>query len=103
MRISKMLLTAFLFSATTVALSAQQMRESVSPDQGTKQSVTEVKSKTAAEVRAELALWKRAGMDKFSRGHPDTFSPKYRAAYAEYTRLRSGPEYQQEVQRQSAK
>ncbi|WP_420374852.1 DUF4148 domain-containing protein [Pollutimonas sp. H1-120] len=106
MHISRMyLVTAVLFFAATATAGAQQMRESVHSDRETKQSVTEVQreSKTVAEVQADLALWKRAGMDKFSWAHPDTFSPRYRAAYAEYIRLRSGPEYQLEVQRQSAK
>ncbi|MBO9357688.1 DUF4148 domain-containing protein [Bordetella petrii] len=54
-----------------------------------------------AEVQADLAIWKRAGMDKFWRGNqtPDTFSREYRMAQAEYQRMRSGTEYQQELQR----
>ncbi len=106
MLISKMhLVTAFLLSVATTAGGAQQMPQSMHADEKIKQSVVDVygEPKTRAEVRADLALWKRAGMGKFSRGHPDTFSPKYKAAYAEYVRLRSGPEYQQEVQRQLAK
>ena len=58
-------------------------------------------SLTRAEVRADLALWKRAGLERFWRGEasPDIYSREYRVAYAEYVRLRSG-EYQAEVQRQ---
>ena len=58
-------------------------------------------SLTRAEVRAD-PLWKRAGLERFWRGEasPDIYSREYRVAYAEYVRLRSGPEYQAEVQRQ---
>lgn len=106
MPISKMhLVTAFLLSVAATTAGAQQTRQSVHTDGENKQSVADVygEPKTRAEVRADLELWKRAGMKKLYRGHPDTFSPKYKAAYAEYVRLRSGPEYQQEVQRQLAK
>lgn len=56
-----------------------------------------------AEVLADLALWKRAGVDRFWRGEatPDIYSPEYKAAFSEYVRLRSGPDYQAEVQRQN--
>ncbi|CCH08360.1 DUF4148 domain-containing protein [Achromobacter xylosoxidans] len=59
---------------------------------------------TRAEVLADLALWKRAGVDRFWRGEatPDIYSPEYKAAFSEYVRLRSGPDYQAEVQRQTA-
>lgn len=58
---------------------------------------------TRAEVLADLALWKRAGVDRFWRGEatPDIYSPEYKAAFSEYVRLRSGPDYQAEVQRQN--
>lgn len=60
-------------------------------------------SLTRAEVLADLALWKRAGVDRFWRGEatPDIYSPEYKAAFSEYVRLRSGPDYQAEVQRQN--
>ncbi|CAP44948.1 DUF4148 domain-containing protein [Bordetella petrii] len=56
-----------------------------------------------AEVQADLAIWKRAGMDKFWRGNqtPNTFSREYRMAQAEYQRMRNGTEYQQELQRRT--
>ena len=40
-------------------------------------------------------------MDRFYRGRGpiDVFSPAYRRSYAEYQRLKSGPEYQAEVER----
>ncbi len=60
-------------------------------------------SLTRAEVLADLALWKRAGVDKFWRGEatPDIYSAQYKAAFSEYVRLRSGLDYQAEVQRQT--
>lgn len=53
------------------------------------------------EVRADVAMWQRSGMDRFYRGRGpiDVFSPAYRRSYAEYQRLKSGPEYQAEVER----
>jgi len=46
-------------------------------------------------------MWQRSGMDRFYRGRGpiDVFSPSYRRSYAEYQRLKSGPEYQAEVER----
>lgn len=54
-----------------------------------------------AEVQADLAMWKRAGMDKYYRGHNTQafFTQEYRRRYAEYERLRNGPAYQQELDR----
>ena len=42
-------------------------------------------------------------MDRFWRGEatPDIYSPEYKAAFSEYVRLRTGPDYQAEVQRQT--
>jgi hypothetical protein len=47
-------------------------------------------SATRAEVLADLAMWKKAGLLKYWRGEntPDTFSREYRAAYARYLRMR---------------
>jgi hypothetical protein len=61
----------------------------------------EARSLTRAEVAADLAVWKRAGLDQFSRGDsgPDVNSPEYRAAYANYLRMRRGAEYQAELAR----
>ena len=46
-------------------------------------------------------MWKKAGMERFyaRRGNVDFFSEKYRSSYAEYRRLRDGPEYQAELER----
>jgi len=56
---------------------------------------------TRAEVRADLAVWKRAGMDKFwnKSQTPDIYSREYRTAQAEYLRMRNGPEYEEELRR----
>nr|WP_321329763.1 DUF4148 domain-containing protein [Alcaligenes faecalis] len=91
--LKKNLLAAVLLATTTMAVSAQP-HTSASGE-----------PKTRAEVRADLALWKKAGLDKFWAGEstPDTFSREYRSAYAEYVQLRSGPEYNAEVQRQSGR
>lgn len=57
--------------------------------------------KSRAEAQADLAMWKKAGMERFypRRGSVDFFSENYRASYAEYRRLRDGPEYQVELER----
>ncbi|KOF52377.1 MULTISPECIES: DUF4148 domain-containing protein [unclassified Achromobacter] len=59
---------------------------------------------TRAEVKADLAVWRRAGLDKFWRGDssPDIYSPEYRAAYADYLRRLHSDEYREELRRQSA-
>ncbi|MBB1593116.1 DUF4148 domain-containing protein [Achromobacter sp. UMC46] len=57
-------------------------------------------SKTRAEVRADLRLWTRAGLTELHRGElePDVFGLDYRTRYAEYVRMRTGPEYQQALE-----
>ncbi|WP_046060729.1 DUF4148 domain-containing protein [Paracidovorax citrulli] len=54
-----------------------------------------------AEVVADANLWRRAGLDKFQMGERSLASdPVYQERFAEYQRLRSGPEYVAEVRRQ---
>lgn len=62
-------------------------------------------SKTRAEVRADLSLWKRSGMADLYRGsqEPDVFSLKYRQRYAEYVRMRTGVEYRQQLEVENGK
>ncbi|GAB2817249.1 hypothetical protein GCM10027276_18060 [Comamonas piscis] len=51
-----------------------------------------------AEVLADLALWRRAGVERYAKllsYGPDT--EEYRSAYQEYVRLRNSEEFQQEV------
>ena len=62
---------------------------------------TERSGLSRIEVRADVAMWQRSGMDHFYRGRGpiDVFSPAYRRSYAEYQRLKNGPEYQAEVER----
>ncbi|MFT0546186.1 DUF4148 domain-containing protein [Allopusillimonas ginsengisoli] len=106
MRISRMHLVAGFLLYGTVTAAGAQMHQPVQATQESNHSIADDygEPKTRSEVRADLELWKRAGLDEFWRGEstPDTFSPRYKAAYAEYVRLLSGPEYQQEVERQSA-
>ncbi|MFW7342368.1 DUF4148 domain-containing protein [Pollutimonas sp. H1-120] len=96
---------ALLLSAAAMTANAQLQSTPSTGTQVARAGVADVygEPKTRAEVRADLELWKQAGLDEFSSGEatPDTFSREYKAAYAEYIRLRSGPEYQQEVERQS--
>jgi len=49
---------------------------------------------TRAEVLEDLAMWKKAGLLDLWKGEntPDTFSREYRAAYAEYLRMRHDAE-----------
>ena len=47
-----------------------------------------------AEVRADLAVWNAAGMDKYSvEDGVDYYSAKYKQDYATYTALRSSPQF----------
>ncbi|CAM4223319.1 DUF4148 domain-containing protein [Bordetella muralis] len=61
---------------------------------------------TRAEVQADLAAWKRAGMERLQKRaevDPGVYATTdYRAHYAEYVRLRSGPDFAAEVANQQA-
>lgn len=53
-----------------------------------------------AEVKADLALWTRAGLNQYAtRDSVDTSSPDFRQRAAAYERLRNSPAYLAEVQR----
>ncbi|MOA14990.1 hypothetical protein D3C78_1351260 [compost metagenome] len=52
-----------------------------------------------AEVLADLALWNRAGMNVYTMGEYSSFDPGYEMHMAQYQKLRSGPEYQEELRR----
>ncbi|MPT54307.1 MULTISPECIES: hypothetical protein [Delftia] len=61
----------------------------------------EVNSTSRAEVMADLALWRRAGVDRYevlstSYGME---SEAYRLAHQEYLRLRNGEEFQEELKK----
>ena len=88
-----------------LAAGATSLAQAQTPAQAQPAASYHGQSLTRAEVRADLALWKRAGLERFWRGEasPDIYSREYRVAYAEYVRLRSGPEYQAEVQRQGGR
>lgn len=54
-----------------------------------------------AEVLADLALWRRAGLDRYevlATSH-GLETPAYRAAYREYQRLRNSEQFQIEVRK----
>lgn len=71
------------------------------PSQGYDNAIARPESR--AEVEADLALWKRAGLDKLEQGEsgPDIYSAEYREAYANYLHMRRGPEYAAEVAHQA--
>ncbi|WP_159914784.1 hypothetical protein [Pantoea sp. 18069] len=54
-----------------------------------------------AEVVADLALWRRAGLDRSEPLHSSYSlqSSEYGAAHQEYLRLRASDEFQREVQK----
>lgn len=55
---------------------------------------------TRAEVRADLAMWQRAGLPELvDTERYDLLSPDVQRRLAEYTRLRRGPEYLAELRR----
>lgn len=57
-------------------------------------------SLSRAEVIADLALWRRAGVDRYAKllsYGPET--EEYRSVYQEYLRLRNSEEFQKEVQK----
>lgn len=57
-------------------------------------------ARSRAEVLADLALWERAGLQHYSEADAGPQDAQYQQRLAQYQRLRSGPEYQAEVQRQ---
>lgn len=89
---SVQIFTISLLLASSLSVSAQS-QEPISHNRNAPLS--------RAEVRADLAVWQRAGLDRYeirSRYFPYE-SEEYRAAYQEYLRLRSGEEFQVEIQK----
>ncbi|MDH5857981.1 DUF4148 domain-containing protein [Lampropedia aestuarii] len=69
-------------------------------------AVQNSQSTTRAEVLADLEMWDRAGMNRYPSevGYTDVkLNADYQASLSEYHRLRSGPEFQQAVQRLQTK
>jgi hypothetical protein len=84
--------------ATSLALSLAF----IVPVQAQEKSVDQRAAATArAEVLADLALWRRAGLDRTEPLHSSYSlqSSEYRAAQQEYLRLRASDEFQREVQK----
>jgi hypothetical protein len=72
--------------------------------QGANSSTIMGREPTRAEVQADLALWQRAGLPRWTNSNSaNTFSPEYNAALAKYIQMKSGPEYQEELRRIEAK
>ena len=48
-----------------------------------------------AAVRADVEVWRASGMAQLSRARPlpDVYSERYRRHYAQYVRMRNGPEF----------
>lgn len=90
----KIFLTALAISSASISAA---YAGNVSPNFNTNSD----RQLTRAEVQADLAIWNRAGLGELHRGEltPDTFSSEYKAAYAEYVRMRNGPEYQEELKK----
>lgn len=58
-----------------------------------------VSGKSRAEVRAEVEVWRQAGLDRYDMEGVDFTSRNYQQQLAEYQRLRSGPEYEAALRR----
>jgi len=85
-------LTATAGLAAAIALPAQaQSRADATRDQ----------QLSRAEVMADLALWRRAGVDRYDMlAHSYGLETEaYRVAYQEYLRLRNSDQFQAEVQK----
>ena len=100
MKISLKMLSAVVLVATPMAYAGAQTALPTNTAASTYSSGVD-RGLTRAEVQADLAVWKRAGVDRFwnQSETPDIYSREYKMAYAEYIRLRSGAEYQQELER----
>lgn len=60
------------------------------------------RSLTRAEVNADLALWRRAGLEGLATNDGfDLDNPEYQQRLSTYQRWRAGPEFQAQVQRLS--
>lgn len=92
---SKPLIALALIAASGLTL-ADSSRDDIDPAlQNAKPSTL-----TRAEVQADLALWRRAGVPgAYGEQTVDTSSASYQAAFAEYQRLRQGPAFLAEVRR----
>ncbi len=91
------------FAGATAATAAPMGNGNVSQEvwAGPAPVVANQQPLSRAEVNADMALWKRAGLDRFQLGERSLASdPMYQQRFAEYQRLRSGPEYVAEVRRQ---
>lgn len=62
-------------------------------------------SLSRAEVLADFAIWKRAGMSVYNQGDQSTVDTVYEQRKALYQKMRSGAEYEEELrlQRSAAK
>lgn len=85
-------------SRDAVAVDTQRWLQS-SPDQGypegNPRSVVSVSQNSRALVQADTVIWMRSGLAAAQNGEAgaDLSRPAYRQAAAEYSRLRSGPEF----------
>lgn len=87
---------ASMLALLLVAASPAQAQDKPDPNQGA--------GLTRAEVQADLALWKRAGVDRYETIASYGFATDaYHRAYQEYVRLRAGEEYLVELKKASAK
>lgn len=62
-------------------------------------STEPAQSKSRVEVRAELVMWQRAGLQHYTDESIDFGSAEHQRRIAMFDRLMSGPEYLAEVQR----
>ena len=86
----------FILGLAALALPMISMAQSGSDSPASEQAGP----KTRAEVRADLAMWQRAGLtSSYNSESFDPSAPDVQRRLAEYTRLRNGPEYQAELQR----
>ncbi|QPF73873.1 DUF4148 domain-containing protein [Roseateles sp. DAIF2] len=92
----KPLIALALIAASGLAL-ADSSRDDIDP---ALQNASKPSTLTRAEVQADLALWRRAGVPgAYGEQTVDTSSASYQAAFAEYQRLRQGPAFLAEVRR----
>jgi len=85
---AKIILAVAVLGFATLTQTAQAQTAAPSSDRGL----------TRAEVQADLALWRRAGLDM--AGEADGFdptNPDYQRRLATYQRWRGGPEYMAEL------
>lgn len=92
------MITKQLVVCSVVCLSL--VSNALAQEQSITATIDSSKPLTRAEVIADLRLWQRAGLRQFDTPYlQDVYTEAYQKALDRYVKLRSGPEFLEEVLR----